>query len=314
MVIEERIEKGVSLAPFTSFKIGGPAKYFVEVNTQAELIESIEWAKANQCNYFVLGGGSKLIVSDNGYDGLVIKNDCRLVEINKQAIYAESGVPLSLLVSMAKRHGLSGLEWAAGLPGTVGGSIRGNAGCFGSSMAEITVSVTVYDPETKKTEEIKTSAKHFEYRSSVFAKQATVILGAKLKLHAGEESEIEAKMQENVRYRVDHQPPYPSAGSVFKNVSLDYVKSCNKDLAKIAESEQIVRNGQVGAGWIIEKIHLKGKMMGGAMISLEHGNFIVNKSLEARAEDVVMLISFIKQQVRLVYNIHLVEEIIYLGF
>jgi UDP-N-acetylmuramate dehydrogenase len=314
MVIEERIEKGVSLAPFTSFKIGGPAKFFVQVNTQAELIESIEWAEANNCRYFLLGGGSKLIVSDSGFDGLVIKNDCRLVEVNKQTIYAESGVPLALLVNMAKRHCLAGLEWAAGLPGTVGGSVRGNAGCFGSSMSDITASVLVYNTETKKTEEIKTSAEYFDYRTSVFAKEPVVILSAKLKLHSGNEAEIEGKMQENVRYRVDHQPPYPSAGSVFKNVTLDYVKSCNKDLAKVAESEQIVRNGQVGAGWIIEKIHLKGKMMGGAMISLEHGNFIINKSLEARAEDVVMLISFIKQQVRLVYNIHLVEEIIYLGF
>lgn len=314
MAIEDRIEKNVALAPFTTFKIGGPAKYFLEVNSREELLQAIEWADSKQEKYFLLGGGSNLIVSDKGFDGLIIKNDCRLMEINDDELTVESGAPMALIVNLAKRHAMEGLEWAAGLPGTVGGAVRGNAGSFGSSMGDIVTSVTVFDISTKKIKEEKVTDKHFQYRTSVFAKEPVLILSVKLKLKPGNESAIENKMKECVKYRLDNQPPYPSAGSIFKNVTLEYVKSCNKDLAKIAESENIVRNGLVGAGWIIEKIHLKGKLMGGAMISLEHGNFIINKSLTATAEDVVILISFIKQQVRLVYNIHLVEEIIYLGF
>lgn len=314
MAIEERIEKNVILAPFTTFNIGGPAKFFLAVNTREELLAAIDWAEKNKQAFFVLGGGSNIIVSDSGFDGLVIKNDCRLLSLNNDVMTVESGTPLSSLIGIAKRHGLSGLEWAVGVPGTVGGAVRGNAGSFGSSMSEIIISVTVYDPLAKETREMVTNEKHFGYRTSIFKQGPLVILGVKLKLKPGIETVIEDKMRQNIKYKLDNQPPYPSAGSIFKNVSLEYIESCNADLAKMAESEKVVGKGLVPSGWIIEKIHLKGKNMGGAMVSLEHGNFIVNKSLKATAEDVVMLISFIKQQVRLIYNIHLVEEVIYLGF
>lgn len=317
MAIEERIEKNVILAPFTSFKIGGPAKFFVEANTQTELIEAIEWAVSKGEKYFVLGGGSNIIVADSGFDGLVIKNDCRLIEWQKEAVVVESGTPLSLLVDQAKRHSLSGLEWAAGLPGTVGGAIRGNAGCFGGEIGQLVTALTIYDESTGQVRQLKPEEAGFAYRTSVFKSKPWLVLAVSLRLKAGLEGDIVSMMSKNVRYRIDHQPAYPSPGSIFKNVSFEDVKSSNVDLAVLAENENIVpssKDGLVGAGWIIEKAHLKGKMMGGAMVSLEHANFIINKTQEARAEDVVMLISFIKQQVRLIYNIHLVEEIKYVGF
>lgn len=314
MVIEERIEKDVILAPFTTFKIGGPAKFFVEANTTNELIEAFEWADRNQVNCFILGGGSNVIVSDNGFDGLVIKNDCRLFEINDDVISAESGTPMSLLTGLAKRHALTGLEWAAGVPGTIGGAVRGNAGCFGSEMSAVASSVTVYNLKTKKITEVVPVKKTFEYRSSVFATEPVIILSAKLKLKPGHEAKIEAEMQEVIKSRIERQPAYPSAGSIFKSLNLDYIRSCNADLADLAVAENSFRDGLVGAGWVIEKAHLKGKNMGGALVSFEHANFIINKSLKASAEDVVVLISFVKQQIRLIYNIHLVEEIKYIGF
>lgn len=314
MSISDRFEKNVVLAPFTTFKIGGPAKLFVEANTKEELIEAIRWAKQESQAYFILGGGSNIVVNDKGFDGLVIKNDSRMMTLDGDVIEAESGAPFSLVVDMAKRHGLSGLEWAAGLPGTVGGAVRGNAGAFGFEISKNVAEVSIYDYETDQVRELPIQEANFKYRSSDFKTKPWVMLSVKLKLKASSTNEVEAKMSENIRYRIEHQPAFPSAGSVFKNFTEEKIKETSQELYLLAKEEGVIRGGMIGAGWIIDKIHLKGKAMGGAMVSLEHGNFIINQSQKAKAEEVLMLISFIKQQVRLLYGVHLHEEVQYVGF
>lgn len=319
MAIEERIEKGVLLAPFTTFKIGGPAKFFVEANTSEEIIESIEWAKAHGEGYFLLGGGSNILVSDQGFNGLIIKNSTgqffREVNSDGEMIDCDGGVPLSKVVQHALRNSLKGMEWAVGVPGSVGGAVRGNAACFGSEMAAVVSAVEAYDPVEGKRYEVSAKGCDFGYRTSLFKEKDLIVLKVKISLQNGDTDEINQKVTDIIKKRSDQQPKYPSAGSIFRNVPLELVS--DHELLKLAkEKNKIVGagNGGLPAAWLIENIHLKGKTMGGAMVSLEHANFLINKDFQATAEDVVMLISFIKQQVRLVYNIHLVEEIIYLGF
>jgi UDP-N-acetylmuramate dehydrogenase len=316
MNIEERFEKNVNLAPFTSFKIGGPAEYFFAANTLEELVEAVIWAKAYKKAYFLLGGGSNILVHDAGFAGLVVKNDCRFIDWpeGQSEVVAESGASMAFLVDMAKRRELTGLEWAVGLPGTLGGAVWGNAGAFGQTIAESVKWLEIYDLETGQKRRLAPAEAEFAYRSSVLRDKSWLLLRVCLALKTGRSAEIEAKMKANLAYRLEKQPAWPSAGSVFRNPSLEAVSEANTELAKQAEEEGIAKGGLVSSGWIVGQLHLKGKMMGGAMVSLEHGNFIVNKSGQAKAEDVVMLLSFIKQQSRLYYNLNLMEEIVYVGF
>jgi UDP-N-acetylmuramate dehydrogenase len=316
MNIEERFEKNVVLAPFTSFKIGGPAEYFFAANTPEDLVEAVIWARAYKKDYVILGGGSNVLVHDAGFAGLVIKNDCRFIDWPEGQAEAvvQSGAAMALLVDMAKRRELIGLEWAVGLPGTVGGAVWGNAGAFGQTIAEAVKWLEIYDLEAGQERRLAPGEAEFAYRSSVFRDKPWVLLRVCLAFKTGQPAEIEAKMKANLAYRLEKQPAWPSAGSVFRNPSLEAVAEANAELAKQAEEEGIAKNGLVSAGWIVGQLHLKGKEMGGAMVSLEHANFIVNKSGQAKAEDVVMLLSFIKQQSRLYYNLNLLEEIIYIGF
>lgn len=315
MSIEDKFEKNIKLAPFTSFKIGGPAKLFVEAYGSDEIIESIKWAGAHSIDYFMLGGGSNILVNDAGYDGLVIKNVSSGIKFDGNIISCDSGTTLSRLVQMAENHGFSGLEWAAGLPGTVGGAIIGNAACFGSEMAAITEEVEVYDPEEDKIFTLNNTQCDFAYRHSIFKAKKLVMLSCKIKLNSADAAVIRAKTEEVINKRLIQQPKYPSAGSVFKNIPLADVHD-QKLLDEAAAKNKVVGagNGGIATAWLIEEMHLKGKSIGGAEVSTEHSNFIVNRDFKATAEDVIMLISFIKQQVRMNYNVMLKEELQYVGF
>jgi len=141
------IQKNIELSPYTSFKIGGKAKYFVEVGNKDELKEALQYALENKLNFFILGGGSNLLINDKGFDGLIIKIKTDKIQVDKkqQLIIAESGVNLTSLVGQATEAGLSGMQWAAGIPGTLGGAVRGNARAFGKDMATVIESVEVFD-------------------------------------------------------------------------------------------------------------------------------------------------------------------------
>lgn len=318
MNIEEKIERDIILAPFTTFKIGGSAKFFVEADSPEELVEAVRWAKTKGEKFFILGGGSNLLVSDNGFNGLVIKNNSKRIFREKvkggEIILCDSGLPLARAVISASRNSLTGLEWAAGLPGSVGGAIRGNAGCFGSEMAAIVKEIEAYDPSTDRLLTLSKEDCEFSYRSSLFKEKNIFVLRCKLALTYGN-NDIAQEMEEVIRKRVEHQPKYPSAGSVFKNVPLSEVE--DKELLEEAEKENKIVGagpGGVASAWLIEKLYFKGKQIGGAMVSHEHANFIINKNYKATASDVLMLISLIKQKVRVEFKIQLREEIQYLDF
>ncbi|MDO8601103.1 MAG: UDP-N-acetylmuramate dehydrogenase [bacterium] len=264
------IRENVSLASYTSFKIGGPARYFFLAKNKDDLLKAVMAAKELNLPFFILGGGSNLLVSDKGYKGLVIK----------------TGESLSSYV-------LKGLEWAAGIPGTIQGAVYGNAGAFGKSMKDAVESVEVFDLKTGGIKVFKNRDCKFAYRTSIFKKNKNLII---VSVKIVDEAKVSspritgARIKEYLNYKKDTQPlNFPSAGSVFKNPA------------------------GFSAGELIEKCGLKGKKIGQAAISEKHANFIVNLG-KGKAKDVVGLIKLIKAKVKNKFKINLEEEIQFLGF
>lgn len=311
------IQQNIPLAPFTTFRIGGPAKYFIEVSSEGELIEALEFARENNLKIFTLSGGSNILVSDDGFDGLVIKiksAENETQEKNKiedeNIISCWSGESLASVVNFAAKNNLAGLEWAAGIPGTIGGAVRGNAGAFGSDMAEIVESVKVCEA-SKKCKILEKTDCNFSYRNSIFKQNSDlIILGVKLKLKQGNRMEIESRMKEFIEKRSKSQPKGFSAGSFFQNPVVE-----NEALIERFEKDMGVkaREGKIPAGWLIDEAGFRGKKIGGVMVSDKHANFIINTG-NGTAQDVVMLASIIKQKLREEMDVQLKEEVQYVGF
>lgn len=322
------IQKNIPLAPYTTFKIGGPAKFFTEVKNEDEIVEALKYAEENNLKYFILAGGSNILISDKGFNGLVIKLQATSYKPQATSIQCVAGLPLSQAVKLAADRSLTGLEWAAGIPGTIGGAARGNAGAFGGCMADVAekVKVIIQDElsgaagqipnkfETFHKLQLKTY-KHqdckFSYRNSVFKeKQNIIIYSVVLKLKKGNPKDIKEKTREILKKRKENQPRFPSAGSFFKNPTV----SC-KEIIKKFESDagMKMKDDKIPAGWLIEEAGLNGKKIGGAQVSEERGNFIINAG-GATAEEVIILASIIKQKIRTSFNIQLLEEVQLVGF
>jgi len=347
------IQENILLRPFTTFQIGGRAKYFFEAKTTKDLREAIEWVKNKKLPYFILGGGSNILFSDKGFDGLVIKMQNLKIKMqndnSKCKIFAEAGANLSKLVELSVKNKFSGLEWAVGIPGTVGGAVRGNAGACGGSIEKILKRVKVLAGEKPplnlplgkgEKEGVGDSFLarwfdnkdcQFKYRTSIFKQRPElIILEAEFEFNKGQREIIKKKIKECLKKR-KNQPAEPSAGCVFKNPIVTnpppfgdaffskmrkhfYHRRVGDELCqKYPEIKKVVRDGKLPAGWLIEGAGLKGYQIGGAKISERHANFIINTG-GARAEDVIILISLIKQKVRNKFGIQLYEEIEYAGF
>jgi UDP-N-acetylmuramate dehydrogenase len=307
-----KIRENVLLRDYTTFKIGGPARYFFVAKNKEDLKNAILWAKKKKLSFFILGGGSNVLFSDNGFKGFVIKLQNTQYEIRNTKIVAEAGVPLQKLVLETAKRGLYGLENLAGIPGTLGGAIWGNAGAFGREIGDLVEEIKVLDVggSKLKVKKLKNKGCKFGYRDSIFKKRKNwIILGATLKLKRGKRKEIEEKIKEFLKLRKEKQPlEFPSAGSVFKNVPIEKVPK------KIREKfKEKIKNGFLPAGVLIEAAGLKGVQIGGAKISEKHANFIVNVG-NAKASDVKELIEKIKKEVKKKFKIQLEEEIKLVGF
>jgi UDP-N-acetylmuramate dehydrogenase len=313
-MISEKIIKNYPLAQLSTFKIGGNAEFFIEIREKDELMESIVWAGSEGLKISLIGGCSNVLISDKGVKGLLIKIAYKESRIEGEFAAAGAGANLSSLVILSKDAGLAGLEWAVGIPGTVGGAVRGNAGAYGASMGVSVEEVEAFDKKSGKFMILKKEDCGFKYRSSIFAEnQDLIIWKIRLKLEIGDKKKIADKMLEIIEKRRKKIPTEPSAGSVFKNLSADGLEADNPELYESAITENSVLGGMVPAAWVLEKSGLKGKRIGGAAVSEKHANFIINTG-GATSEEVIMLISFIKQQIRTKYNLQLREEIEYLGF
>ncbi len=307
------VKENVSLAEHTTFKIGGRAKYFFTAKTKQDIIKAIKAAQEKGLVFFVLVHGSNVLFSDNGFNGLVIKLQTTNYKLQANVIYAEAGAKLSDIVQVAIEAGLSGLEWAAGIPGSVGGAVRGNAGAFGSSMADLVETVEALDISQIKGQSfvIKNYGARdclFGYRYSIFKENKNlIVLSAKIQLKKGNKQEIKKQVEGYRDYRKEHHPlEFPSVGSIFKNLSLGDFRT--EIFAKFPELNNFREQGTVPAGFLIEKTGLKGKTIGQAQISEKHCNFIINLG-RAKAKDVLDLIELVKQKVKENFGVELEQEI-----
>jgi len=305
------IKQNVLLSKYTTFKIGGPAEYFCIAKNQKEIINAIKKAKELNLPFFILGGGSNILVSDKGYKGLVINFQFSIFNFQKNKIIAGAGTKLRKLVNVSVNRELTGLEWAAGIPGTIGGAMYGNIGAFGSILGDSVKNVKVLNIKNLKIKTLANKECKFGNKESIFKQNKNlIILSVLLKLKKGEKEEISQKIKRFSIYREKNHPlDFPSAGCIFKNYNK---KITNKELLKkYPELIEFNKGSRIPTSYLIDKCGLKGKKIGKAQISEKHANFIINLG-GAKSEDVIKLIKIIKQKVKNKFGIWLEEEIQYL--
>lgn len=305
------MRKDISLAGYTTFRIGGPADFFYEAHSADDLEKAVSAAREEGIPYFMLGGGSNVLFSDEGFRGLVVKLVDSRFEIRDLEITASAGVSLSELAGACASAGLSGLEWAAGIPGTLGGAIRGNAGAYGGCMADCVEKVDVLRGGNRL--EITDYRQTSGYRHSIFKENDDIITGAILRLERGDSGRIEKKMKENLSRRNASLPvSIPSAGCFFKNPELSE-KEFGKFVGRFPGAEAFSAARKIPAAWLIDRCGLKGESIGKAEISRKHANFIVNDG-GATAKEVLELAGIAKDKVREKYGLELEEEAQLIGF
>jgi UDP-N-acetylmuramate dehydrogenase len=310
------IKENISLKDYSTFRIGGMAKYFLIAKNKEELKIAIKKARELKIPFKLLGAGSNTLIDSNGFDGLVIvfksapKSEDFIIQTENDfcVVQVEAPWPLFFLVKEAERNSLTGLEWAVMIPGTLGGAINGNAGAFGQSMGEQVVEVEVLEINNDSIQEkvLQNQDCDFRYRFSVFKNNPNLlILSAKIKLKKGDEKAIKEQIKENLAHRQGKHPKGFSVGSIFKNYAGEISEAI---LNEYPDLKNMLSKGQVPAGYLIDQCGLKGKTIGGAKVSDEHANFIINNN-NASSDDVLMLIDLIKKEVQNKFGIVLEEEI-----
>lgn len=308
-----QVQENVSLAMFTSFRIGGNAKFYVEVSSVEDLKEALNFVKEKKIDFYVLAGGTNLLVSDDGFDGIIIRMKMNEVSAYGESLVALAGAPLIKAINGAAAAGLSGMEKMAGIPGSVGGAVRGNAGAFGTEVRSCVEKVTALDVATLELLDFNNEQCNFAYRTSIFKENKNlIVVSTAFTLKKGDTEEIKKLTMDTITMRSSKGlHGVRSAGSYFMNPVTDNAKL----LADFEQEKGVpARNNTLPAGWVIEQAGLAGKQIGGAAISSLHANYIVNETGDAKAADVIMLVSYIKQQVRDQFGIQLNEEVNYLGF
>lgn len=306
------IKRNVLMKHHTTFKIGGPAEYFLLAKEEEEIIKAIKVAKKLKIPIFVMGGGSNLLVSDRGIKGLVIKNQDKspIVLKSNNVLEAPAGMVLGKLVDFSIKKSLKGLEWSGGLPGTFGGAVRGNAGAFGGEIKDSILQVQTLDSKFNLRILSNKQCK-FSYRSSIFKEKNWVVLSASVKLEKGNKKNLQAISNSHISYRKERHPlEYPNAGSIFKN--MDFKKIPPKFQKLFLDKVKKDPFPIVPSAWFIIGAGLTGKKIGQAQISEKHSNYIVNRG-NAKASDVLKLIDLVKKKVEEKYNIKLEVEVQFIG-
>lgn len=268
----------------TSLRIGGPADFFVHVASEDDLRGAVAVARVHELPVFILGGGTNLLVADRGIRGVVLDNGWSEATAEGEVVTASSGTPLAHVAAVAARNGIIGLEWMATVPGTVGGAVHGNAGAFGSEIADVLVDAELMDLDggswTADPSELG-----FAYRTSSLQGRPTIVLRARFRGSPGDRATAVKRIKEIANERAAKQPlAQPNTGSIFRNPPGDY------------------------AGRLIEAAGLKGRKVGGAMVSEKHANFIVNTG-GASAADVFELMQLCQREVRERFRVDLVPEV-----
>lgn len=301
-----KVKEDEQLSKYTSFNIGGSAKYFVQIEKIEQLNDALEFAKQKNIKYFIFGEGTNLLVSDQGYDGLIIKLELVDIGIDQKKIFCSAGVKLKNLIQYSIKNDLSGLEELAGIPGSVGGAIWANAGAFRKDISMYVKSVDVL--RNGKVLNLKKEQCKFAYRDSIFKKNDDIILNVIIELEKGNQKQSKQKISEILKKRNCSQPlKYPSAGCIFQNFEFESGFVFNYEIP-----QEFVERKSIPAAWLIDQAGLKGKTIGGAQVSEVHANFIINLN-KATAQDVLDLIGLVKKIVKSKFGAELKEEIIYLS-
>lgn len=290
-VPEENIRLGEPMAEHTTFRIGGPADCFIQIGSKEQLVRVQRYLKQIELPFFILGNGSNLLVSDMGYRGIVLQigREMSKIEVEGDMITAQAGAPLAQVARAALEHGLTGLEFASGIPGTIGGGVVMNAGAYDGELSGVVTQVNVVNPEGECME-LSNSSMEFGYRTSTIRNNPFTVTEVILRLVKGDREQIRAKMEELAAKRREKQPlEYPSAGSTFK------------------------RPRGYFAGKLIMDAGLRGFRIGGARVSEKHCGFIVNIG-NATAEDVRDVIGEVRERVKERFSVELEPEILFLGF
>lgn len=280
------IEENADMASYTSFKAGGRAAALIKVSSVGALKAALKVLAMHQIPHFFLGNGSNVLFRDEGYKGAVIKmQDFSDVAVNGTKVLCQTGIYMSSLARILLEHGLSGFEFASGIPGTLGGGIFMNAGAYGGELKDIVISVRAVSPDGAEERIFSPEEMQFGYRSSVLQGSGFIAVEAELQLAKGSRSEIEAKMRELAAKRNAKQPvQFPSAGSTFK------------------------RPEGFFAGKLIEDAGLKGVSVGGAEVSTLHSGFIINRG-GATATDILLLIDLVRNTVYDKFGVMLEPEV-----
>jgi len=301
----QEIRENVPLAPFTTFEIGGDAKYLVDVRGETEIKEAIQWAKDKSVRFVVLAGGSNVLVPDDGLDALVIHLVGNLYGFKDGILDAWAGTNLLIAIQACGTKGFGGWEKLAGIPGTIGGAIRGNAGAFGSEIKDFAIKVRALNSETGETKEFSNQECDFSYRHSFFKDHPEwIVTRVQARLNLAEAGQVKIKIEETIAEREKrHLQNVKAAGSFFMN------PVAPESVRKMFEQEkgEPARLGRVPAGWLIEKAGMKGATFGGAIASLQHPNYIVNQG-NATAADVKALAENIQIKIKEEFCVELHEE------
>lgn len=307
------IQENVALAPYTTFHVGGPARRFVTVKNLEELQEAIDQANEFGWPIFVLAGGSNLIISSAGFDGLVIHAQLISHGLDGQKLMSGAATSMAALVDASIEAGLAGLEWAGGLPGTIGGAIRGNAGAFAGEIKDVAEHVTSVDTRSGKVITRSNEQCQFSYRDSIFKKNGhEVIVSASLGLKPGDKEELRKIADEHIQYRQDRHPlEHPNAGSIFKNTPVEKIPA-----EHLPQFQAVVKNDPfpvVPTAKIIADAGLAGLSVGDIQVSTKHTNYMVNLG-SGTGEQIVALIREVKSRIKTKFNIELEVEPELVGF
>lgn len=304
-----QVERNVPLRLYTTLRAGGPAQYFRAARNGSELAETAEAGQKAGLRMTILGSGSNVLPSDDGVHGLVLLNQAKRIAIAKTGeVLADTGCNFQELFLKTAQAGLHGLEFAVGIPGTLGGALASNAGAYRSNVSEFLTRLEVVHNGERKW--VDPSFLQFSYRDSIL-RSATpaniVVLRVEMKLPIGNPKKIYDEAREYQRQRISKQPPPASAGSFFKNVNDPTLAASLPGLP-----EGLKKAGVVPAGYLIEAAGLKGYRLGGAMQGARHANFILNVG-NATAFEIRRLANYTKTTVRERFGVELEEEVLYLG-
>ena len=287
-----RLKQNEKLAPHTTFGIGGEADFFYVARKPEDLIKTVQITKELEILFFVLGKGSNLLVSDSGFKGLVIENKCHKIFLNDKKITCQSGALLDDLISLSCENSLSGLEFAAGIPGTVGGAVYGNAGAWGKTVGDLLSEAVILNSQGR-IEKVSKEYFEFGYRTSKLKETKDILLSATFELEKEEKEKIKEEVKKNLEERRKRLPQKEkSAGCFFKNI-VDHGK-------------------KISAGFLLEQVDAKKIKEGDAAVFKKHANILINLG-DAKAEDVRKLASLLKRKVKEKFDINLEEEVVYLS-